>query len=94
MPIKPTEAMKERRTRVYRALREADPYRYASCAQAADAIGHNWDLSLAARADVEWHLVSAVSDALGLIPKPKQDPVDMIREPYSEADAIGWHPNI
>lgn len=74
-----TERMRETRTRYYRALREADPYRYAACAQAADAIGHNWDLSLAARADVEWHLVSAVCDALDLIPKPKSDPVDMIR---------------
>lgn len=69
---RPTERMKKRRTALYRALREQDPYRYAAAAQAADAIGHNWDLPLAARADVEWHIVSAICDALEIVPAPEQ----------------------
>lgn len=63
-----SEKMKKRRTDLYRALRNKDPYRYAAAAQAADAIGHNWDLSLACRADIEWHLVSAICDALEIFP--------------------------
>ena len=70
MPITVTPKMRERRTRLYRALHDADPYRYVNAAQAADAIGHNWDLSLAARADIEWHIVSAICDALEIVPAP------------------------
>lgn len=72
MPIKPTERMRKTRTRYYRALHDQAPDHYASAARAADAIGHNWDLPLAARADVEWHIVSAVCAALDVVPAPEQ----------------------
>ena len=65
-----TEKMRKRRAALYRALREQDHYRYAAAAQAADAIGHNWNLSLAVRADIEWHIVSAICDALEIVPAP------------------------
>lgn len=68
MAIKPTEKMRETRKRYYRALHDQSPEHYAAAARAADAIGHNWDLSLGARADIEWHIVSIVCSALGVVP--------------------------
>lgn len=72
MSAHPTERMKANRKRYYRALHDQSPEHYSAAARAADAVGHSWDLPLAARAEIEWHIISIVCDALGVVPAPEQ----------------------